>query len=62
MPRSAEERRQVERVDAAVDLLDLSLGRRGVPLLDDARDPVVHADDPAVPVRALDGGGQDRGA
>ena len=34
-----EQRRQVERVDAAVDFPDLPLGRRGVPLLDDPGDP-----------------------
>ena len=39
----------------------LALGRRGVALLDDARDLAVYADDASVAVRAFDHRGDDRG-
>src|SRR5450759_3491919 len=55
-----EQRLEVERVDARVDLSDLSLAGRRVPLLDDAEDLVAIADDPAVAERVVHDGGQHR--
>ena len=56
-----EQRCQVERVDAAVDFLDALLGRRGIALLDDPRNPAADPDDAAVAVRAFNRGRNDRG-
>jgi hypothetical protein len=54
-----EQRREVEGVDAGVDLANLPLRRRRVALFHDAGNVAVHADDATVAIRALDRGRDD---
>jgi hypothetical protein len=56
-----EERGQIEGVDAAVDLADRLLRRRGVALLNDTRDLAVFPDDSTVAMGPLDHRRQDGG-
>ena len=51
-----EQRREIERVNAAVDLVDLALGRRGVSFFDDARELAIHPDDPPITEGTFDRG------
>src|SRR5436309_16136893 len=60
-PDRVEQPAKREGVDAGVDLADLAFGRRGVLLLDYARNLLAGSDDPAITVRVLDPGGHDRG-
>ena len=59
-PQRIEQRAEVERIDAGVDFLDLPLGRRGIPLLDDASEPPAGPDDAAIAIRSIDDGGHHR--